>query len=194
MQAAQFCLEKAGIRPDEVDAVAFVNESFGPGGIANILFKRPALFRQADWVEENEIYWKPKLLEGRDPGHYFDLMGGWDRVPDHHYYDFSALDMHADPEVVTKSFNELRVFAVESLLGISREKIHFLPHYICHHYHAYYSSRCVEKTLLLSMQKEMAAGSILLFHFQRMLVWMLLREAMKMTWVVCINGQHLFLG
>jgi carbamoyltransferase len=140
-QAARFCLEQAGISPHEVDAVTFINESFPPAGVANILFKRPALFDPKDWVEENERYWKPRLLERRDPGPYFRIMGGWDRVPDGHYYDLTKLDMDAEPEVVSETFNALRRDAVERLLGVPGERVHFTPHYMCHHYHAYYSGR-----------------------------------------------------
>ena len=139
-RAARFCLEQAGIEPHEVDAVGFVNETFPLAGVANILFKRPAVFSPDDWVDENERYWRPKLVEGRDPGPYFDLMGGWGRVPEDHVYDLSRLDMDAKPARVSENFNELRREAVERLLGIPANRIHFLPHYMCHHYHAYYSS------------------------------------------------------
>ncbi|MBI5571094.1 MAG: carbamoyltransferase [Desulfomonile tiedjei] len=138
-QAARFCLEQAGIAPHEVDAVTFINESFPPASVANILFKRPALFGPKDWVEENERYWKPRLLERRDPGPYFRIMGGWDRVPDGHYYDLKRLDMDAEPGTVSETFNALRRDAVQRLLGVPGERVHFMPHYMCHHYHAYYS-------------------------------------------------------
>ncbi len=139
LHAARFCLEAAGIAPEEVDEVGMVNEAFPPSGIANILFKRPALFEIADWVDENERYWRPRLLEGRDPGSFFEVLGGWDRVAPGHHYALDGLDMDAEAGLVSKAFNECRRRAVADGLGIPADRVRFLPHYLCHHHHAYYS-------------------------------------------------------
>jgi carbamoyltransferase len=138
LKAAQFCLQKAGVIPADVTTVVYLNEKFGPDGVANILFKRAAAYKIDDWVFENEHYWRPKLIEKKTIPSMFEVMGGWDRVPEH-YYDLKSLDMKAAPEVVASTFNEIRKDAVERLLGIPRDRVVFSPHYLCHHYHAYYS-------------------------------------------------------
>ena len=138
LKSAQFCLNQAGIDPKDVDAVVMLNETFHLGGVSNILFKRAATYSVSDWIYENENYWKPKLLEKRSINSYFEIMGGWDRVPDH-YYDLSALDMKASPQIVSNVFNLIRKEAVGKLLCIPKERVVFAPHYLCHHYHAYYS-------------------------------------------------------
>ena len=148
LKAARFCLEQANVDPSEVDAVVMINESFGPNGVSNILFKRAALYGIEDWIFENENYWKPTLLKKERISSYFELMGGWDRVPEH-YYDLSKLDMRASHEVISSSFNEARKNAVEKHLGISRERVVFAPHYLCHHYHAYYSGPIRGKDALI---------------------------------------------
>lgn len=140
LRSARFCLDQAGVSPSDVDVVVMVNESFNHDGIANILFKRAALYDTDEWVYENEHYWKPKLLEKHPINTYFSIMGGWDRVPEH-YYDLSGLDMDAPNEVVSEVFNEIRRETVEKQLGIPRDRVVFSPHYLCHHYHAYYSGR-----------------------------------------------------
>lgn len=137
--AARFCLEKAGIEPHEVDAVPMLNEYFDPNGLANVLFKRMAVYNQEDWIRENELFWGPKLIEKQDLLTYFHLMGGWDRVPEGHYYSLENLDMNAPSQVISETFNAVRRETVERLLGIPKDRIHFMPHYMCHHYHAYYS-------------------------------------------------------
>ena len=76
LRAAQYCLEEAGVNPVDVDSVVMLNQYFNHDGIANILFKRPALYGINDWLKENEVYWKPKLGEGKEITTYFDLMGG----------------------------------------------------------------------------------------------------------------------
>lgn len=139
VRAARFCLEQGGVDPLEVDHVVMLNERFDANGIANILFKRAALYSIDDWVFENREYWKPKLVDGKNLGSYFSLMGGWDRVPDNHYYDLKGFGMDGDPAAVSEAFNVLRRRAVEQHLGIPAGRVIFAPHHICHHYHAYYS-------------------------------------------------------
>jgi carbamoyltransferase len=140
VEAASDCLHAAGVKPEEVDVVTVLNEYFPSTGIANILFKRMALYNRDDWLKENELFWRPKLVEGKNPGRsYFDVMGGWDRVPDTHHYDLTDLDMNAEEEVLQQDFNQRRRDAVKRLLGIPADRVRFVTHYICHHYHAYYS-------------------------------------------------------
>lgn len=149
LQAAQFCLQEAGIRPEAVDVVALSNVGFDPNGLANILFKRPALYKIQDWIDENDRYWRPKLVEGKQNGSYFHAMGGFDRVQEH-YYDIHDIDMDAPPDEVTRKFNEIRKDTVERLLGIPRGRVVFLPHYMLHHYHAYYSSHMRGKDVVIT--------------------------------------------
>ena len=141
LQAAQFCMREAGVSAAQIDKVALVNTGFYPASVANILFKRMALFSIDEWIEENHLYWKPKLVENRDPGSYFDLLGGWPRVAEGHHYDLKRLNMHDSADVVKDTFNELRAEVVQQKLGIDQRKVCFMPHYMCHHYHAYYSGK-----------------------------------------------------
>ncbi len=139
LQSALFCLRTVGINPGDIDTVVMVNESFNHDGIANILFKRSALYSLEDWIHENDHYWKPKLLEKRQLGSYFKAMGGWDRIPAHHYCGLSSLNMTDPPGKIASAFNQVRKQTVEKLLSIPEDRVVFAPHYLCHHYHAYYS-------------------------------------------------------
>ena len=98
--AAQYCLKAAGVRPEEVDAVAMVNSMFYKDTVASILFKRMSQFSVAEWIEENEKYWKPKLVEGKEVGSYFDVMGGWARVCPEHHYDVRNILCQGWPEPI----------------------------------------------------------------------------------------------
>lgn len=140
VHAARYCLQAAGISPSEVDVVAILNHHFDQNGVANLLFKRMSRYSREDWLEENEKFWKPTLVEGRNVGRsYFHLMGGWSRVAADHHYDLSALDVDAAPDALAAAFNAMRSDAVRRLLDIPPERVRFLPHYMCHHHHAYYS-------------------------------------------------------
>ena len=138
VNAAKFCLEQAGISPEEIDAVAISNEFFNKNGAANILFKRPATYSIDEWIDENNKFWGPKLTEKASMDSYFELMGGWGRVGEH-VYDTSKIDFNQNDDAFSDHFNQLRIDVVENELGISSDKVTYVPHYLCHHYHAYYS-------------------------------------------------------
>ena len=73
--------------------------------------------------------------------HYFNLMGGSKKVKDlNHYYRYSEINFNMDNKKITDLFNDLRKKAIVEHLSISKHKIKFVEHYLCHHYHAFYSS------------------------------------------------------
>jgi|MDTC01.1.fsa_nt_gb carbamoyltransferase len=136
--AAIFCMQQAGIEANDIDVVAIINEKCSPNMVCDILFKRQATYSVQDWVDENNRYWKPKLIEKKQMESFFHIMGGYGRILDQ-YYDLKNLDMDAGPAEISETFNTIRKDAVERLLCISKKRIVFVPHYLCHHYHAYYS-------------------------------------------------------
>ena len=151
--SAKFCIKKAGIDSKEIDCVAISNLDFNKNGIANIMFKRPATYSIQDWIKENELYWKKTLIENQKIDTYYDLMGGDDKVKDH-YYDFSSINFKQGPDEISKKFNKIRMETVENILGIDKNKVKFLPHYILHHYHAYYSgnNRDINNTFIMHQE------------------------------------------
>ena len=142
IQAAKFCMKAAGINAKDIDKVVLSNDKFNKNGIANILFKRPAIYSIEDWIYENEIYWKNKLIfKKKKPEHYFNLMGGKKRLKNiKHYYNLKKIDFNLPEKKIQNIFNSVRKKTIKKLLKIDEEKIIFLEHFICHHYHAYYSS------------------------------------------------------
>ena len=139
-QAINYCIKYAGIEYSQIDKVVLSNLDFNKNGIANLMFKRPALYSIDDWIYENNNYWRETLINKKNIETYYEIMGGKKRVKDH-YYDFSNINFRESQEVCKKKFNEIRKETVSNLLGISKNKVKFLPHYILHHYHAYYSEK-----------------------------------------------------
>ena len=152
-QAINYCIKYAGIEYSQIDKVVLSNLDFNKNGIANLMFKRPALYSIDDWIYENNNYWRETLINKKNIETYYEIMGGKKRVKDH-YYDFSNINFRESQEVCKKKFNEIRKETVSNLLGISKNKVKFLPHYILHHYHAYYSgkNRNVNKTIILHQE------------------------------------------
>ena len=142
IKSIQFCLDFAGIDPKDIDCVAISNLDFNKNGISNILFKRPAVYSIDDWQYENDKYWHKTLIEGKKIDSYFDIMGGWERANKyHHYYNLKKINFRKSNEELSKIFNDLRKDCLNKYFGIDKKKIIFTPHYLCHHYHAYYSAR-----------------------------------------------------
>ena len=149
INAALFCMKFANVDPHQITSVAMSNESFNKNGVANIILKRPALYSISDWIKENEIYWKETLLENSKKETYFFDMGGWDRV-NSDFYNKKNIDFDIDQEKFSKKFNDLRKDIIKNTLGISTQNIFFVPHFICHHYHAYYSSQLRSDNVLVA--------------------------------------------
>ena len=141
IQSMKYCLKEAGVTSDQINEVMLCNDKFNKNGIANILLKRPALYSISDWIKENDLYWKKKLINGENIDSYFDLMEGKSRLKKiFHYYDTKQVDFKLSQKKITKIFNNLRKQAIFEHLNINKNKVKFVEHYKLHHYHAYYSS------------------------------------------------------
>ena len=107
IKAAKFCLNFANIKPEEVDEVAISNKSFNKNGIANVLLKRPAIYKIEDWNFENNFYWKKKLFEkSKVDDHYFYIMSGEQKVKKlSHYYDTSKINFKDSDKKIEHDFN-----------------------------------------------------------------------------------------
>jgi len=139
-KAAEYCMDAAGVKPEDIDVVAMVGESFDADGIVDILFKRAALYSIKDWIQEQKKYWIPKLAENKRIKTAFKLMGGQDRIPEH-YYDLVDFNVEGAPKKTASAFNNIRKNAVQKHLGIPKGRVVFMPYNRCNLYHAYYSSR-----------------------------------------------------
>ena len=135
VRAARFCLDFAGLKASDVDVVAVVGLKLDP---RDHLTKRYATFSVDDYIRENREYWYPRLIEKRLDVDYFDVMGH-DRIRRDHYWNIDRLNLKAPGDELAEVFNDVRLEAIEKHLDIPRAKVRFMPHYMCHHYHAYYS-------------------------------------------------------
>lgn len=68
-KAIRFCLDFAGIQPQDLDAVALATND---SPAAHIRIKREATFSIKDWIDEQNLYWKKKFA-GESPS-YFKLF------------------------------------------------------------------------------------------------------------------------
>lgn len=135
VQAALYCLESADISPAQIDRVMLINKTVN---VINQVTKRAAKYSVGDYIDENEKYWHPRLLEGNNDLHYFDAMG-WDKIRNDHNYDIDGFDFRMSPKQQAAEFNKIRLACIEKYLGIPEDKVTLVDHYKTHHYHAFYS-------------------------------------------------------
>lgn len=142
-QSVAFCLAHAGIGHEQLDAVVVATEYLNP---MLINLKRAAVFTVADWVREQEEYWKPKLLEGKSPNLY-ELFGAAYGNRDTRY-DYSGLLQPAQGTNVREVFQQRRRSAIARYIGVPESKIVFVNHELCHKCYALFAQHNPPETLV----------------------------------------------
>lgn len=140
--AANFCLEKGEVKFEEIDYVATATMDLP------VMFeatKRYQKFTIYDYVRENEVYWKPKLLNKEDVN-YFDFFS----IEDNEFYDFSFLENEKDPQKWFELFRRERIKNIQNKFGVAKEKIIFVDHHTGHASYAYFMSPYRENVLILT--------------------------------------------
>ena len=62
-EAIKYCIAQTGINFSQIDKVVLSNLDFNKNGIANLMFKRPAMYSINDWLQENKLYWYENLIK-----------------------------------------------------------------------------------------------------------------------------------
>lgn len=147
-QAIEFCMKQVGVTVDDLDIVALSSYWLNP--VLNYL-KRYATFSVQDWVDEQTLFWKPLLLEGKKPC-YLDVYKDRGLKVDPLYNYDGIIQGYGDLEE-SKVFLERRLDYVSSALGVERERIHVKGHERNHQCYALFGSPFRnEKVLILTAE------------------------------------------
>ncbi len=145
LNSIKACLKYLNIKAEEVDCIGIVNDknSFkSKNSILNFLFKRQSRYSVNDWKNENDLFWYKKLIQNKKIDSFYSAMGGKSRIQKDHHFDTNFYDDKKNFKYLKKEFLKKRLKVYEKI-GFKKKNISFLPHYILHHYHAFYS--CVNK-------------------------------------------------
>ena len=145
LNSIKACLKYLNIKAEEVDCIGIVNDknSFkSKNSILNFLFKRQSRYTIKDWKDENSLYWYQNLIKKKKVDSFFSVMGGKSRIQKDHHLNTTFYNDKKNFKYLKKEFLKRRHKVYEDL-GFRKENIFFLPHYLLHHYHAFYS--CVNK-------------------------------------------------
>ncbi len=137
-QAIEYCLEQAGLSPQELDCVAFAGERFDPKAI---LHRKYSCWSVQDRLREQREYWYPTMYEHRNVS-YLDVFknkldvaqypGKWEEVITFLY--------NGNQEEANSFFQDFRRRVVSEHLGVDQAKVVFPHHHLAHAYYAYYAS------------------------------------------------------
>lgn len=136
--AIERCLSLAGISPQELDVVAFSSQNVP---LHYLKFKREFSFTIRDWLNEQEQYWKPRILGvGNNDKAYFDRLYRDERFNEDHWYDFTDVQLCADSQESKKLLRIMRESAMAKYFGVRPQKITSFDHHTCHAHYAYFAS------------------------------------------------------
>jgi carbamoyltransferase len=140
-QAISKALEIAGVEPDQIDLVAFGGSS---AWVWQSLYNKIGSFSVSDWIKEMDVYWHPKLIEGKDisPFKLFDVFchkGGED-LRTQPYYPMIEKCRNLPVSEWQRVGDECRARAIEEDLGIPANKIVTFRHEDCHKAYGFHSS------------------------------------------------------
>ena len=140
------CLDFLKVSAEEVNYVGIVNDnnSFkSKNSILNFLFKRQSRYSVEDWKKENNLFWYKKLIKNKKIESFFLAMGGNSRIQKDHHFNTDFYNDKKSFDILKNEFLKRRLLAYKKI-GFKEKNIHFLPHYLLHHYHAFYS--CINKS------------------------------------------------
>ena len=155
IKSAKKCIESLGIDPSEIDYVGIVNDEDSYksyNSIVNYLFKRQSRYSIKDWIKENKEFWHPTIFKNKKLKSFFKVMGGKNKIAKDHYFKTDFYNENKNFNYLREIFFDIRRKSIKKILRIDEEKIKFIPHYICHHYHAYYSyskERNMKKSIII---------------------------------------------
>jgi carbamoyltransferase len=154
-EAIDFVLAHAGVESGrDVDAVAI-------GSVMHDVWHRLAHYYSAfsieDRIEEQHIYWKPVLYEGRQIA-WHDLYANrldYDQYPGNWRELASRLSgSYYLTEADQQAVNDHIVASIGAHTGIPHERFHFVDHHAAHAAYAYYASPFRDgRTLVLRRQQ-----------------------------------------
>ena len=159
--AIQSCCRMAGIDLSQVDEVVLSSDHINP---VLMKIKRNANFSVNDWITEQQAFWKPKLLEGKEVN-YYDLFKDRENFSYDDTYPFDdVLNGYMDNDEMNR-LAEIRLATAAKLLGIPREKLRTVRHEDCHTFYAYFASTMRGQMLSLTAEGigDYSNGSVSIF-------------------------------
>jgi carbamoyltransferase len=157
-KAVQNCLELAKLKSEDIDLVSLASKTLNP---VLLKIKRNANFSVSDWIKEQNLYWKPTLLQKKKVN-YWKLFGNNKKFKTDKYYNYKdMLGTYMDKKNMYV-FQERRIDAISNFLNIDKSKIHVQFHEDCHKYYSYFFFKDRSDGVLLTSESigDFSSGSV----------------------------------
>lgn len=147
-ESIAFCIKFAGVKPEELDAIATATNDLLPTGV---FMKRTSTFTIEDHIKENHKYWKPVILEKKKIDYYQEFVKKDSRYDKSKELpcDFSFLETE-EPKDRAEIFKKERIRNIANKLKVDANKIHFIDHHTAHAAYAYYASPIRDDVLVIN--------------------------------------------
>ena len=139
----------AKISSSQIDLVALAGYS---NGLFQSIYKPIATFSVENWIEQNENYWKPKLIDNKKLSPLDDYLYWEKKRPElkkNPYCEFVELAKKNPTKTHAKIFNEIRKKVISKQLDINIDKIKVFRHELCHQMYGYFSQQQRKKNSLI---------------------------------------------
>ena len=133
-KAINSLLDYTKINPKDIDVVALGTNFLNP--ILSKL-KRNANFSIQNWIEEQELFWKPILLEKKKKISYWNIFKNKNFKHDK-YYNYDGIIKSYMSKIEMEKFRDRRIKKIKDFLKIDSNKIKIVDHETCHRLYSYY--------------------------------------------------------
>ncbi len=133
-KAIENCIRYTGIKKSDINEVALGTNYLNP--VLSKL-KRNANFSIKNWIEEQELFWKPTLLQNKKVSYWNIFKNNKIKNHDTHYNYNGILKSYMSNKEM-KIFRERRMQKISEFLNIKMNNIKIVNHEDCHRYYSYY--------------------------------------------------------
>ena len=145
-QAIEFCLNYAKIKAIDLDKVIIVSENDPP---RDYIVNRTSSFSVDDYVKEQELYWKPKLYEGKNPN-YLEIFK--DKIIKKNFNFKEILKIKDDENLSKDTFRKLRIQTVVNHLKIDEKIVEHIKHELGHQFYSIFCQDITDDTIVLTCE------------------------------------------
>ena len=114
----------------DLDKVIIVSENDPP---RDYIVNRTSSFSVDDYVKEQELYWKPKLYEGKNPN-YLEIFK--DKIIKKNFNFKEILKIKDDENLSKDTFRKLRIQTVVNHLKIDEKIVEHIKHELGHQFYS----------------------------------------------------------
>jgi len=142
------CLKYLGVKNYKIDEVALGTNFLNP---VLTKLKRNANFSIKNWIEEQELFWKPKLLEGKKVSYWEIFKKNKSLKHDKHYNYKNIIKSYMSKKDMIE-FKKRRIQKISEFLKIDKKKIKVINHEDCHKYYSFYFFKHRKKGICITAE------------------------------------------